>query len=584
MHHFILLLITVLAVISGHGSAFASDDIERQLVQAERYRLSDPEALISALDELSSSVDQMQGDQSDRYQFLLAYRYAFEGQIDQAIAQYRLIAETSEHTDLRYRSYVSISDAYKVQKNYSLALENLNLASDLEAEVSNADLIRTGMLVRSSVFNELGQYQLGLEFANRLIEQPLSGSFRCMAGVQIVEAKLYLGHADVPELADQTYTHCLNEKQILFAAFARTFEAEYHIRQDNHALGLQRLESIEALVRQTRYEKLIAQWDSLMALSHWKLGHLEPASTYAFQALNTHGDNLYWKSAQRSHEVIKNIALTRGQLDTALEHYEQEVAAEKAYTDEFSAKNLAFQMAQHDLREKNSRIELLNKENQVLTLQRSLDREAAENTRLFLILLCVTIAFIALWAYRTKLNQIRFREMAQCDELTGAFNRRHFSELANQHLALAEKEGSSVSLVMFDLDHFKRVNDRFGHLVGDWVLQETINVCRQFCREQDVFGRLGGEEFGIIMPSCSLEHAAEFAEKCRRHLSMIDTRPTEHEFSIEASFGVAESTLDGYRLKQLISAADQALYVAKSRGRNRVVTSQDDQTAASAPV
>jgi diguanylate cyclase (GGDEF)-like protein len=125
---------------------------------------------------------------------------------------------------------------------------------------------------------------------------------------------------------------------------------------------------------------------------------------------------------------------------------------------------------------------------------------------------------------------------------------------------------------MLDLDHFKQINDTYGHAAGDEVLQRIVAVCRQELRDSDLFGRMGGEEFGILMPGCTCEQGVEIATRIRRALAsaLLKLGP-ETSVVVSASLGLAHSAASGYAFHQLFSDADAALYRAKHGGRNRLV-------------
>jgi len=149
-------------------------------------------------------------------------------------------------------------------------------------------------------------------------------------------------------------------------------------------------------------------------------------------------------------------------------------------------------------------------------------------------------------------------------------SRRHFQQQSELLLQQCARAGEDVALIMFDLDHFKSINDRFGHTTGDWVLRHVAESCTGFCRKIDRFGRLGGEEFAILLPGCDLRAASRIAEDCRVRLATIDTTPSGFKFLVTASFGVTATVHSGYDLAKLLSHADMLLYRAKREGRNRV--------------
>lgn len=164
-------------------------------------------------------------------------------------------------------------------------------------------------------------------------------------------------------------------------------------------------------------------------------------------------------------------------------------------------------------------------------------------------------------------SQEQLKLLADTDHLTGLVNRRRFLEAARNDIKLARRYGNCITLIFFDLDHFKSVNDRFGHAVGDQVLQGVGALCRSAMRDVDTIGRMGGEEFAILMPHVNLEGAVSAAERLRALLEAM--RPVEGlDLSVTASFGVAE--LDNASLEEMLARADQRLYKAKNEGRNQV--------------
>ena len=183
-------------------------------------------------------------------------------------------------------------------------------------------------------------------------------------------------------------------------------------------------------------------------------------------------------------------------------------------------------------------------------------------------------------ALRTKHLQDLLRKYALIDPLTELPNRRALDERLQQEWARLLRHGGRLSVIMADLDHFKRVNDEFGHPAGDEVLRQVARLLADGCRESDTPARYGGEEFVVVAPETAARDAADFAERLR---TSICARPLEvHGKSLEvtASFGVADN--EGLKeTEDLVQAADEALYRAKSAGRNCV--KRLETTAAAAP-
>jgi diguanylate cyclase (GGDEF)-like protein len=160
--------------------------------------------------------------------------------------------------------------------------------------------------------------------------------------------------------------------------------------------------------------------------------------------------------------------------------------------------------------------------------------------------------------------------MTIVDGLTQAYNKRYLIENLERELVRCGRNKRPVSLVMFDIDHFKQINDQHGHLTGDHVLKELARRVRTRVRRDEIFARYGGEEFAVLLPEASQENAVQFAEQVRQ-LVETATIPFEgEEIKVTISLGVA-SVKDETPVEQFIKMADDRLYKAKRAGRNRVV-------------
>lgn len=167
-------------------------------------------------------------------------------------------------------------------------------------------------------------------------------------------------------------------------------------------------------------------------------------------------------------------------------------------------------------------------------------------------------------------NIARLTNAASMDPLTGCYNRREFDVQINRHSASAIRHNSALSLFIFDIDHFKRVNDSYGHQAGDQVLQQVVSVVQANIRTGDVLARYGGEEFVVILPETSLTEAVELADRLRKRISRELIKTRSGVIAVTASFGVAELS-GSSALSRLVQDADEMLYRAKETGRNRVM-------------
>lgn len=169
-------------------------------------------------------------------------------------------------------------------------------------------------------------------------------------------------------------------------------------------------------------------------------------------------------------------------------------------------------------------------------------------------------------------KQRELERLTRQDGLTGLFNRNTFVELSRSELLRAQRQGSATTILLLDLDHFKRVNDTWGHPAGDAVLRQVATLAAQTVRSTDLVGRLGGEEFIVLLPHTSEEAGRKIAEKLRQRLESTPIGWEGITIPVTASFGVASAPAAAKRdFDSLYTDADKALYLAKQRGRNRVV-------------
>lgn len=182
--------------------------------------------------------------------------------------------------------------------------------------------------------------------------------------------------------------------------------------------------------------------------------------------------------------------------------------------------------------------------------------------------MCIAFGFVLMLNYRLSAD---LQKLALSDALTGALNRRSLEQEAARLSARCTRTGDTLAIMMIDVDHFKSINDRYGHPVGDEVLRRLAGMAQKIVRSDDYFARYGGEEFCILLPSTTEKDAWILADRLRQTYAAMAMEFGGEVLRSTVSIGISDSTHAGLEFTSLLAAADQAMYRAKQEGRNRVV-------------
>ena len=570
----------MLAALLAAGSAYASDDIQVLIDKAEQTKSADHQQFQRLLEKLNVSLEQATPSQQDSIRYLNAYALVFQGKHEQAIRVANDLLITSSNPDVQFRASALIVNAHAINRKFTDGLRQLERTLKLLGSVSSKELRHQGLGVAATINSQIGQYEEALQFADKILVDDPDARTECLARQVYLDAQQNVSKTEPREEAiEKSIAQCLGQGELAAANFMRITLARALVLRGAREDAIKLLESHLKEVERTRYPRLIADVKATLAELLLEKGNISMAERYALDTL------MHSKSIQSSLPLVKayraiyEIAERRGSPELALAAYKNYADADKAYLDEVKTRELAYQIVRQETLQKTQQIDLLDQQNQVLQLQRKVDQQAAQNNRLIVMLLIVLVASIGYWAFKIKRVQLSLKKMAETDALTGICNRHHFTIRAERALAECARNGEQAALIMYDLDHFKNINDRFGHGTGDWALKEVAEASKGFCRRIDVLGRLGGEEFAILMYGCDLRAAARVAEDCRLRLAQLDTRETGHVFAITGSFGVTSSVQSGYSLARLLSHADRQLYRAKHLGRNRVCVYENESEA-----
>jgi diguanylate cyclase len=572
-------LLLSLAIFVGSG-AFASGPLsfDQKLAQADLIRSTDYAKFSALVKQLEKESAQASPLQRQRLKYLQAYRTGvYLDKPQEAIGIAKEIYKETKDVTLKYRSGSLIASLSAIKRDFSVGLRYLDRVMPLRDRVADKNIRHEGIGAAAMFYNQLGQYEVGLKYADEVLSAKPAPRSYCGAGYVRLESRFELGllRGDVSEI-EKTIQRCSEIKENIFAGFstvimARTLAAA---GKPQEAIGL--LERALPGANASSYPRLIAEFRAILAELRLQAGDRASARAHAEAAVALGNQIISTASLVSAYRTLYRLAESEGDAVAALALHKKYAEADRMRQSDVKAKELAYEIVRQETQQKTQRIELLERKYQVLQLEQKLERESAQKARLAMVFLMLVLAGLVYWAIQIKRHQAQLRRLAQTDTLTGIGNRHYFTQKSERALLECARAGEQASLIMFDLDHFKAINDTYGHGAGDWVLKHVGKTCLAHCRKIDYIGRIGGEEFAVLLRGLDLAGAARLAEDCRAQLANIDTRDSGYSFVITASFGVTSTALSGYDLSRLMSHADQMLYRAKKEGRNRVCAYSTD--------
>ncbi len=565
----------LIALLTGTAVAAVSVNPAQMLVRADSIKTSNHAKFIVLIRRLSDGTMELSPQQQLYLRYLKAFESSYAGDYKSAVQLLNEVIDQSSDPVLRFRAGLTAVNLLGIEARYVDAFSQLNQLLDQLPQVTDKDARLQAMGTASQIYAQAGQYDLALQYAKQLFTENPIGAGACKAITLKLEA-LYKSQ-QLQSFDQQSHDGidvCVKAGEPIFANGIRYYLASVDLQRNQTKVALVLLENNYADVEDTRYPPIISMFNALLAQAYLKFGEIARAKQFALDAVDNSLKNQFTEPLIDAYKVLYEVEERQDDFPAALAFHKKYMAADKGYLNEVSAKALAYQTVKQQVLAKKLQIDGLDKRNRILQLQRALDKKAIETTRLYMILLLTVLAFIAFVAVRIKRSQLRFMRMARRDGLTGLFNRQHFLDEAQRQLQYCRKSARDACLVLIDLDHFKNINDTHGHVAGDEVLKRAVMACQAHLRSTDIFGRLGGEEFGILLPECSLERVSERVEQLRLAIAEI---PASDDLcvSVSASFGVATTVFSGYELRQLLIHADDALYQAKNSGRNRAVVFDD---------
>lgn len=545
------------------------------LEQADNERSRDTSRFRLIMEQLRQHEDQLTSAQRWHFRLLDARLLVDEGDYARAEPILHDIIGHSGDLSLAFRARAALIRSKFLSRDYvsAYALANTLMAelprvTDPQARLEGMSQV-IGMLDRSAV----GQYDLALAYARQMKAWPPSPKNDCYANAYETTSLLYAGKLTAADpMFQAAIDACVAAGESHQADALRLDLASEMIDEGHAGQSIAYLHSISSEIRASGYTPYLASLPVTLAQAYLSLGDAAKARKFALDSIAITGaDSPLW-TLRASYEVLYQAEKKLGHDAAALAYYEKYVAQKTAAMDDAKAIALAYQTVRQQVSSAKMKLDALAKENNILQLRQALASQAQKTSQLFNALLLALLAFFVLamlWLWR---SWRRFRWMAHHDGLTRVCNREYFVVQAKRTLRQLHRTNADACLIVLDLDHFKRINDTHGHAVGDQALRSAAMIVGRELRPNDLLGRLGGEEFGILMPDCPHDEGLEAANRIRQALAstpvIVDQQVT---VTVSASLGLASAARSGYSLRLLLVDADVALYRAKEGGRNQVV-------------
>ena len=550
----------------------APENTDQLLQHADQVKLANNDEFHVVLKQLDEQAGQLTSRQHDWLDYLHAWQLGYQGDYPQAVSAFDALLAHTQDATVRARARISLIYDQVNTSHYEDAYISVSALVDSLPQVEDRNAHFLSLTAAAYAYNRAGQHDLALQFADKALAYDRSDRSTCIAMEQKAEILYESGKLlpDDPQLRTG-FDACRLVADPVSANILSLSLARAQMDHGDVAAALKLLETHDAEILATHSSAAISLFRSVLARCYLLTGDLAHAREYAQSAVDHANNQFYARSVADAYEILYEVANRQNDDKAALAWHEKYAIADKGYLNDISARALAYQMVHQQVLDKKREIEALNEKNRALELRQQIDSKTAEIRLLYIGLLLMGLALVATWAYRTKRSQLKFQKLARRDGLTGIFNRQHFLESAQEVLRYCAKDSREASVLALDLDHFKSVNDMHGHAAGDAVLRRVVAACQARLRSIDIFGRLGGEEFAILLPDCAEEVALLRAEEMRAAIAGLHGRADAAAGIVAtASFGVASTQACGYNLPTLLAHADSALYAAKRAGRNRV--------------
>ncbi len=561
---------------SAGATAPAGDAAAGVLTQAYAIKTSDHARFLQLLQKLHQADTVLSPEDQWRLRYLDGWEGSFTGDYAKAKPLLRDVADHATDTGLQALAAGTLLNILAIGHHYKEAFERADKLAAQVPKIRDRKVAYVALSQLSQLMASAQQVDLAASYARQMMQLAEPGQSLCRPYVYLFGALVADDHLPPTDpIFRQAIDACTAAREPMFADTVELDLARRLAETGKPQAALALLKRIAPTVDAQGFQVHVYVLRSTLGYAYWVSGDAANARRWALAALAMDPKGNFEGLSEYVYRVLYKVANKAGDDRAALDYYRHYRDAQARSVSDTQAIALAYQAVQQQLSLHKLQLTELSKHNRLLELQQALDRKQIQTTRLQLLLLLTVLLSGGLWLVRLKRSQLRFQKLSRRDGLTGILNHQHFLAEAESALRHAQNASRSVCLALIDLDYFKQVNDTYGHATGDAALIETVKLCQAHLRPIDVFGRLGGEEFGLVLPDCSLECGLDLVHRIRLALAATPIDSKHPDLGISASFGLASTGTCGYELAVLMATADAALYRAKRGGRNRVETDRE---------
>jgi diguanylate cyclase (GGDEF)-like protein len=550
-------------------------ELARELNATEHWRSGR-----SILDQLEPELARATPRQRNQYDLTLALNLGLSGSSAAGVELIDQVLARQPDATQRMNALWLAANLASAERSYRRAFSYIREGLDLMPEVDDPAALAGLLGMAGRLYAEAGQIESGIEMARQAVEyagqvpNDRPGASRCIAAQRLTVAlRLSDQHEALFEAARQALDFCKAEENAHFVGNLESLLGQLTMDIGELELAEQWLRTAERRQQSIGHLNGLLQARLRLIELDLHLGRAAPPAGTINRLINDFRDRRWWEQEAELHQLVARFAERDGDYGRAVDHLRRGIIARERLDAWVSARRQAYMDILFDMHSRRQELALLQEQSRVHTLEATTARQEASLRRTIQAGSALVIGTLILLLFRTTRQRRHYRALSQHDGLTDLLNHTAFFEAADAALNDCLARRLDFTLVVGDIDHFKRINDSNGHLAGDTVLQRVAGRMREQFPPPAIIGRVGGEEFAIALPGWKPANAEDRVRKLR---DAINTpREGDESIIVTLSYGIAGFDRNE-TIERLRRRADQALYEAKATGRDRIVLSGND--------